>query len=137
MDQMQWAIWIVVRGIETFFLVMCVRAVVVSAMEARKLYGWRRILYGLGSFLFLSGVFNFLIWFIINIEIGGDATNGKITDGHFYLGSHGRYTEVAEWVFNYSYAHTRFSWIALPVGFVVGNLLIWISDNRKKEPPRG
>jgi hypothetical protein len=26
---------------------------------------------------------------------GGDALGGKVEDGHFYLGSHGRYTEVS------------------------------------------
>ena len=40
-----------------------------------------------------------LFWFgyplLICWVFGGDTLGGKIVDGHFYLGSHGKYTEVS------------------------------------------
>ncbi len=37
--------------------------------------------------------------------LGGDAVNGRIQDGHYFLFSHGKYTEVSEAVFNFSRIH--------------------------------
>lgn len=42
------------------------------------------------------GVLNFLIFVVIAIVIGGDAVNGRIVNGHFYVANHGRLTEVSE-----------------------------------------
>jgi hypothetical protein len=39
---------------------------------------------------------NFLIFCVAAVAIGRDALNGKIVDGHFYLGSHERFTEVSQ-----------------------------------------
>ena len=37
---------------------------------------------------------NFMLLALISAFIGGDALNGKIEDGRYYVGSHGHYTEV-------------------------------------------
>jgi hypothetical protein len=49
---------------------------------------------------------NFLVFMAVALYLGGDAVNGKIANGHFFLGSHGRYTEVSETLFTYSKWHT-------------------------------
>jgi len=50
---------------------------------------------------------NFIIFVAIALYLGGDAVNGKVEGGRYYLmglGSKG-YTEVSEPVFNYSKWH--------------------------------
>ena len=42
----------------------------------------------------------------MSIYLGGDAINGYIRDGHYFLGSHGSYTEVSSSVWTYSYYHS-------------------------------
>ena len=45
---------------------------------------------------------NFVVFFIVALVIGGDAVNGKVVAGHFYLSDHGKPTEVSEAVYTYS-----------------------------------
>jgi len=56
--------------------------------------------------LFFLALANFFAFVLISLYLGGDAVNGKIDSGRFYLGSHGRYTEVSARVFTYSKWHT-------------------------------
>jgi hypothetical protein len=49
---------------------------------------------------------NFFSFVAIDLYLGGSALNGKQENGKFYLGEHGRYTEVSERVFEYSKIHT-------------------------------
>ena len=48
---------------------------------------------------------NFVVFAIVAGVIGGDAINGKAVGGHFYLGSHGKFTEVSEDLYTYSRWH--------------------------------
>jgi len=61
---------------------------------------------------------NFVSFFAGCLYLGGDALNGKIEDGHFYLSNHGKLTEVSEGVYRYSQLH------ALSVFALVGLFLI-------------
>jgi hypothetical protein len=48
-------------------------------------------------------VLNFIVYFAGTIILGGDALNhGSVSDGHFYIKSHGRSKEVTESLFEYS-----------------------------------
>ena len=52
------------------------------------------------------GVLNFAIFVAVSMYLGGDAVNGKVEGGHYYLfGERKVYTEVSERVFNYSKWH--------------------------------
>ena len=51
---------------------------------------------------------NFGVFAGIAIWLGGDALNGKIEGGHYYLGEHGHFTEVSRQVFTYSRNHAQF-----------------------------
>jgi hypothetical protein len=62
---------------------------------------------------------NFVAFLAIASGIGGDALNGKIVDGHFYLGSHGKFTEVTQAVFDYSRWHARSLFVAHPLGMLL------------------
>jgi hypothetical protein len=68
------------------------------------------------------GVLNFIVCFIVAIVIGGDAVNGKIVGGHFYLASHGKLTEVSETVFTYSLWHARSLFVTHPLAMLTGYL---------------
>lgn len=59
----------------------------------------------------VAAVLNFLVFFAVSLYLGGDAVSGKIDNGHFYLSSHGRYTEVSARVFAYSRWHTYSVWL--------------------------
>jgi hypothetical protein len=79
----------------------------------RSIYGW--------TVLFV--IVNFLVYVAVASYIGGDAVNGKVEGGHYYLfgyihglGAKG-YTEVTPGVFNYSKWHSYVvmaSWLLMP-----------------------
>lgn len=75
-------------------------------------------------------IVNFAAFIIINIYIGGDAINGHVTDGHYFLGSHGRYTEVNRAVWTYSYYHTISMWITHLSVFVLLAIFLNTGDMR-------
>lgn len=73
--------------------------------------------------VFFLCVINFMAYWAIAFYLGGDADLGKMEGGRFYLGSHGEYIEVSEWVFNYSNWHGLSTWVTHPLAFVVFYLL--------------
>ena len=66
---------------------------------------------------------NFLLYAIIAESIGGDAINGRVDAGRYYLGRHGGYTEVSHAVFNYSRLHTYVLWAHYLLFFIAGAAL--------------
>jgi hypothetical protein len=48
---------------------------------------------------------NFFSFFFVSLYLGGDALNGYARGGHYFLCSHGRYTDVSEAVWTYSHWH--------------------------------
>jgi hypothetical protein len=64
---------------------------------------------------------NFVIFVAIATYLGGDAINGKVEGGHYYLfgarseSGHKVYTEVSERVFNYSKWHVYSVWVTWPL----------------------
>jgi hypothetical protein len=86
------------------------------------------------KFIFIPAVVlaavNFAAFIIINICIGGDAINGHVKDGHYFLGSHGRYTEVSRAVWTYSYYHTISMWITHSSVFILGAIFLNTGDMR-------
>jgi hypothetical protein len=81
---------------------------------------WARILLGV---VVAVGVVNFVAFVVIAENLGGDALNGKVEDGRYYLMRHGVYTEVTCAVWTYSNIHA-ISAIALHPGvFAVAQVL--------------
>jgi hypothetical protein len=70
------------------------------------------------------GIVNFAAFFIAALYLGGDAINGKAQNGRYYLGSHGRYTEVSEAVFNFSRQHALSLIITHPAAMLAGFVLV-------------
>lgn len=48
---------------------------------------------------------NFVLFVAGSFVLGGDAVNGKIEDGQYYVGGKGRYFAVSPGVWIYSYIH--------------------------------
>jgi hypothetical protein len=73
---------------------------------------------------FLIGIANFFWFFIESASIGGDALNGHIRDGHYFVGSHGSYTEVSAATWNWSRAHALSVFVTHPLAIGAGFVLI-------------
>ena len=81
--------------------------------------------------LFVIAILNFLAFIIVALLIGGDAVNGKVADGKYYVAEHGNYTKVTEAVFTYSRYHCYSVWITHPVGILA--IGIWSTIDRRKK----
>ena len=73
-------------------------------------------------------IVNFIAFVIIAILIGGDAVNGRIDSGHYFVANHGRLTEVSASVFTYSRWHARSLFVTHPLGMIA---IGWIYSRRK------
>ena len=86
----------------------------------------------LGAILLSIAFINFAVFWIVAVCIGGDAISGKAENGHYYVSSHGKPTEVSSRVWHYSRVHTRSVWITHPIGLLGGAALMALSDRAGK-----
>jgi hypothetical protein len=80
--------------------------------------------------IFGIGIVNFVLFWLVAVYLGGDAVNGKVVAGHYYLMSHGRYTEVSEAIFAYSRWHVYSTWITHPLALVAGYWYYRLKDEK-------
>ena len=73
---------------------------------------------------------NFISFVIVASLLGGDALNGHVTNGHYFLDSHGRLTEVSAQVFNYSAWHARSIFVTHALAFLTGGLAYGVRGAR-------
>lgn len=57
------------------------------------------------SIVFIVAVVNFVAFLIGVAALGGDAVNGAMEGGRYYVSDHGKRTEVSEAAFTYSEVH--------------------------------
>jgi hypothetical protein len=77
--------------------------------------------------VFVAAMINFAAFFIVAGRIGGDAINGTVENGHYYLASHGRMTEVSAGRFTYSLWHARSLFVTHPLGMIAGGCCaVWL-----------
>ena len=76
---------------------------------------------------------NFVAYVIVAANIGGDALNGKIVGGHFYLGEKGKFTEVTEAVYTYSLWHTYIVFASVALFFPAMVMMRFEQDRRRRE----
>jgi hypothetical protein len=77
---------------------------------------------------FALAVINFTSFMAVNLYLGGDASNGYTKNGHYFLGSHGHYTEVASDVWTYSYYHSHSVWVTHLLVFALVALFLNTGD---------
>ena len=73
---------------------------------------------GVWIWVFVLALLNFFAFIVAALYLGGDAVNGKIENGHFYLASHGHYTEVSARAFAYSKRHTYSVFLTHSLAFI-------------------
>jgi hypothetical protein len=89
--------------------------------------------------MFLVGWANFMIFMFVSLYVGGDAYNGKIEDGRYYLKSVRSkgspapepYKEVSGAIFRFSWLHAYTVFVTFPLGL----LAAWAAhhlENRKE-----
>jgi hypothetical protein len=61
---------------------------------------------------------NFVAFAVESMYLGGDAGNGMISEGRYYVGSHGQYTIVSAAVFTISKWHAYSVWCTHALGFL-------------------
>jgi hypothetical protein len=64
-------------------------------------------------------ILNFVAFGVLTLKLGGDALNGKVEDGRYYLSNHGRTTEVTRRVFIYSRWHAGSVFVTHPLGMIL------------------
>jgi|SRR5581483_9131206 len=94
-----------------------------KALKWRDTPVWLRVIW-------FGALTNFAVFWVVAVLKGGDAINGKVQDGRFFVGSHGNYTEVSKEFFDYSRAHSESLWITHPLALIS---LFWFLS-RRKEP---
>jgi hypothetical protein len=72
--------------------------------------------------LYAAVFLNLCAFLIVAVCLRGDAAGGKIENGHYYLGDHGKYSEVSQHVFEYSRLHGRITGYSFAAAFVLGLL---------------
>jgi hypothetical protein len=76
---------------------------------------------------------NLVGWVAGGACLGGDAVSGYADDGKFYVGAHGKYTEVNQGVWVYSWVHTDLTFLAsIPIAAAFG---YWATRGSPREPP--
>lgn len=83
--------------------------------------------------LFVIAIVNFVVFFVVALNIGGDAVNGKVEDGRYFVANHGTYTEVSRAVFTYSRYHVYSVWITHPVGILAIGAYSVLETGKKKD----
>ena len=89
----------------------------------------------IGFALFLLGIINFIAFGALSFKLGGTAHAGKLEDGRFYLGNHGKYSEASEGVYNYSLWHGRSIMVTHPLAIVGAIILIGCGKRSRKSAP--
>jgi hypothetical protein len=58
------------------------------------------------KWILIAWALNFAAYWIIGFSIGGDAMNGQVSNGKYFLTMHGVDTEVSYAVYMYSFIHS-------------------------------
>ncbi len=89
-----------------------------------------KILHRICTTVFFLCLANFFAFVLVAVRIGGDALNGKVEDGHYYLANHGKYTEVSASTFQYSRTHALSIFVTHPLAFIAA--LVGFFTQRKQ-----
>jgi len=84
--------------------------------------------------VFVVAVVNFVAFLIGAAKLGGDAVNGKMQDGRYYVADHGKLTEVSHAAFTYSRIHCYTLFVTHPLALVFG--FLFYRQTRQREASR-
>jgi hypothetical protein len=83
-----------------------------------------------GMSLFCLGALNFFAFMAMSTYLGGDAFNGYVADGHYFLRNHGRIIETTRTVFEYSRIHVLSVMVTHPLAIFGG----WLAFGWRRRP---
>jgi hypothetical protein len=70
------------------------------------------------SIVFIVAAVNFVAFLIGTAALGGDAVNGKVKGGRYYVSNHGKLTEVSKAAFTYSRFHVYTLFVTHPMAIL-------------------
>src|SRR5690349_1259667 len=76
------------------------------------------------------GMFNFFAYLAISDNLGGDALNGRSANGHYFLASGRKETQVSHSVLVYSKVHTLSLFVTHPLA-IAGGLVLFATFRRE------
>jgi hypothetical protein len=91
-----------------------------SSSSSATLYKETRWRLSPSNIVGVVAIANFVSFVVVASLLGGDALNGHMADGHYYLRSHGTDLEVGAGVWTYSRWHAISLFVTHPVAMVVG-----------------
>jgi hypothetical protein len=74
--------------------------------------------YDLAIFVFYAGLVNFALFIVICAFLGGSPGNGMVRSGHYYVGEHGKVTEVSERTYRVTQIYEYGTFVALPLSIL-------------------
>jgi hypothetical protein len=83
----------------------------------------KRVLTVLAVLAFIVGLANFFWFYIESVNLGGDALNGFIRGGRYFLVSHGASTEVSRATWDWSRLHATSVFVTHPLAILGGAYL--------------
>src|SRR5690242_11639391 len=92
----------------------------ITRMSARAKW----ILYGTAP----VAMTNFVIFWVVAVYMGGDALNGFIKEGHYFIYAHGACREVAKSFWTYSYWHAISAMCGIVLVFIAAAVLVNTGD---------
>ena len=66
-----------------------------------------------------AALINFVLFVAGTFVLGGDALNGHVDGGHYFVGSHHHFTEVSRAAYWYSAIHALSVVVTLPIAAVM------------------
>jgi hypothetical protein len=84
-------------------------------------------------FIFLGGLLNFVALFLISMWVGGDAVQGKVEDGRYFVAEEGRYHEVSATFFRLNQLHVVSIFLTVPLAGIVA----WRGERRARRTLKG
>jgi len=73
---------------------------------------------------------NFFLFAAVATYVGGDVINGKSNNGHYYLSSHGKMTEVSRALYIYSVIHATSVFVTHAAFFIIAGYLHYTGEIR-------
>ncbi len=77
---------------------------------------------------------NFFAFAASSIAIGDSAANGTVKDGHYFVGDHGKNTEVSQRTWEISLWHSKSLFLTHPLAMILTIILgsKWDADRKRK-----
>ena len=95
-------------------------------------YAMDNRLFRASSWAITIGILNFFLFAAVSIVIGGDALNGGLENGQYYLGGGGHHTPVPYLVFLFSQVHAYSVLVSWPA-IIVLSLVSWATWPQESE----